>query len=199
MVETLTVKTNDKPTMFNKEMAVGMILAALLPIATFPASLIAVGIGTLIGGRVGRSRMEYEQKYGKHVSSDPAYLRKDTIIGGYIGLATGAISSIVTVMTTAAALAAFSVPVATATAAAVGVGIATIGIGALVGAHLGSRHGQKQELHEYQLAKAQQQLQQQQPQKSRDIEPQVEQAVQKHFTRMIEEERARAEQSKSRS
>ena len=66
----------DTPTVFNKEMAIG--------------ALIGFGpIGMIVGGLVGKARMNSEKNNGKMVG-EPSAWNKDTILGGLLGGLAGA-------------------------------------------------------------------------------------------------------------
>lgn len=139
MSETLTLKTQNQPTVFNKEMVIGTFLVPI-PI-----------IGSVIGGMVGKRRMEQENVSGKTVSNDPSRINKDAVLGGLLGLIGGSIASNVLV---AAAVMITGAPVGAAIGAAA---VATWAAGGLIGAAIGSNHGVKQELHEFKTAKNQHQ------------------------------------------
>ena len=133
MSDTIRFKTDHKPTIFNKEMVIGTLL---LPI-----------IGTVIGGYMGKRRMEDENRNGKIVSSKPGMWNKDSLLGGLIGMEVGS------ALGRALLLGAFTgAPIS---------GIVALGFFAvtaaagLVGAAVGGGIGQKTEVLEYRQAKHQ--------------------------------------------
>lgn len=141
MTEPLILKTNEKPSFFNKEMAIG----ALLGLCTANPSLLAVA--TVIGACIGQNRMARENKYGKiidvHTSSS-----KDTLLGAILGSQVG---------TGIAALALRSADIPNLSlgqkAIFAGAGIA----GMLVGGYTGTKHGVSTYENEYAEALSQQQ------------------------------------------
>lgn len=72
----LILKTDEKPTFFNKEAAIGFFIDPIL--------------GTSVDGVVGRERMKQEQVFGKVVSK-PSIFNKSAILGGLIGSSLAAI------------------------------------------------------------------------------------------------------------
>lgn len=78
MAQELILKTKDEPTFWNKEAAIGLLVA-------FP-------VGGIIGGFIGKNRMEKEKKAGKVVSDESSFWNKDTLLGGLIGNVGGAIA-----------------------------------------------------------------------------------------------------------
>src|SRR4051812_11047753 len=105
MAEELRLKTEHKPTVFNKDMLLWGLLA---PIAMIPAvmggailapemtaSLLGSAVGPFLGygamvaggalgGAVGKSRLEKENAEGKKVST-PGFFNKKMVIGGLLG------------------------------------------------------------------------------------------------------------------
>jgi hypothetical protein len=147
MAEELRLRVTDTPTIFNKEMAIGTLL--------FPGLL-----GTIIGGLVGKERMEWEFKDGRRVSSDPSFWNKDTLLGGLIGYSMVAIIGMITAV--------FAFPEITILGlAAIGVGSGAVGT--VIGAWVGGKHGQDRMEHEYRSAVVQQ--------VSQNASPEVAQAV----------------------
>ena len=71
MAQQLTLKVNDEPTYFNKEMAIGTVIAPV--------------IGTLIGGYIGKRRMEKEKTEGRITTDEPSAWNKDTLLGAGLG------------------------------------------------------------------------------------------------------------------
>src|SRR5437763_1367640 len=87
MADALRLKTNHNPSIFNKDMFLGGLLG----------SLIAPGWGAIVGGAIGglfgKNRQEKENREGKLVS-EPSFWNKDTLIGGIVGNAIGAVAGL---------------------------------------------------------------------------------------------------------
>ncbi len=77
MAQELKLKVTDEPTYFNKEMAIGTLLVPV--------------IGTIIGGYLGKRRMEKEKAEGRTTSDEASAWNKDTLLGAAIGRVAGAI------------------------------------------------------------------------------------------------------------
>ena len=69
---TRKLQVYSEPTVFNKEMAIGML--TLGP------------IGAIVGGLIGTTRMNSEKQYGKTLG-EPSMMNKDTFLGAAIGYA----------------------------------------------------------------------------------------------------------------
>ncbi len=108
MKEPLILKTDEQPTIFNKEMVIG--------------TLIAPGLGTIVGGYIGKQRMEREAISGK-IMDKPSLANKDALLGWLAGGLVGGIAALV-LATTAPALALVAM-------------IATPVVGAVIGARRG--------------------------------------------------------------
>jgi len=132
----LKLKTNAEPTIFNKEMVIG--------------TLIAPVIGTIIGGYIGKSRMKDEMEHGKTVSENPSFWNKDTLIGGLAGNFVAYIG--VKVALAAITLAALTpIPALLALAAVSAAAVGSI----VVGAYIGGKAGESRLKAEYEEAKKQ--------------------------------------------
>lgn len=131
MSQDLKLKVKTEPTMFNKEMLIGTIL--------FPI------VGTVIGGMIGKRRMEDEKNNGKMVSEETSSWSKETIIGGLLGLIGGHLIG---------NLVATALFAANPAAALVGYAATALG-GALIGGYVGAEQGVKRQKQEYQEAKHQ--------------------------------------------
>ncbi|MGE0753555.1 MAG: hypothetical protein AB7L92_00160 [Alphaproteobacteria bacterium] len=190
MAETIRVQTDDKPTIFNKEMAVGAILASLIPVPIFPASVIAIGGASLVGGLIGRERMKNEYRVGKEVSSEPSFFRKDTIIGGFIGAAVGLVAAIFAGAALGGTAMALGATAATAMGIAGAALIATPLLGAVIGGYKASANAQEREREQFLLGKFHIHEQARQQERAQDIRPQFEQQVAKPFTQRVLEQRA---------
>lgn len=204
MAQPLILHTDKKPTMFNKNMAIGLLLAPLpiagvLPLLTVTTALIA---GT-IGGIIGKFRMKRELEEGKEVR-EPSAFNKSALIGGLIG---GKIAGVINFGMMATAAEAISMPEVGAMTVAMipaavtaATSIASILLPALaiavtavaIGAFIGGRIGKKQQEKEYAEA-----LQQQSEQKARvpsmGIGLEQEPSLSKSHAAEILKERARAQ------
>ena len=145
----LTLKVTAEPTIFNKEALIGF----FTPLAF---------IGAIIGGFIGKNRMEEEKSAGKIVTDKPSFWNKDTLLGGLIGGWVGALVAFVARGVIAgpaiAELAATGVVTGAnapllVTALAVS---AVISLGSItLGAYLGGKSGQAHQVQEYEAAKQQ--------------------------------------------
>jgi MFS family permease len=173
----LTLKKNDTPTIFNKEMAIGFLGASLFTVLlpTIGGALLLLGASTLIGGLLGKGRMENEKSDGKTVSDKPPFWNKSTIIGGLIGLKAAGLVGVAT------GLIGVGAGVAVATVAPpVGAGLAILGLVAaaasmiispILGAYIGNKHGRDEERKEFAEALVQQPQVFRQPGYAMDMNP----------------------------
>lgn len=155
MAEALTLKTNEEPTIFNKEMAIG--------------TFIEPGLGTIVGGIIGKKRMEREQTHGRQIDT-PSYLNKDALLGCMVGGVIGAI----------AGLGILSVPFGL--------------IGASIGVVIGGARGKHTQEKEYAQAVEQQREQQMgiSPLASKRTAQEYENVPTKSYRAEIQAERARS-------
>ncbi|MGO9108342.1 MAG: hypothetical protein ACLP9L_03835 [Thermoguttaceae bacterium] len=116
----LTLRVNETPTIFNKEMAIGFLLFNVP--------------GALIGGFMGKERMASEAREGRQLGT-PSFWNKDAAIGGLLGLHLGVAAAFI-----AASLATPLFATAIAAVAVAGAGL----IGLTIGGSWG-KHWQKQE------------------------------------------------------
>jgi len=179
MAETLRLKTNKKPTIFNKDMLyyglltpfAAVLVSAFLPesVGAFAVSGIAhygaMAVGGLLGGLIGKRRIGKENVEGKEVKS-PSVFNKKLVIGGLLasnlfGLAVTAVELIA-----GASAATMGAPLLLATLAG--------GLAALVtGAYFGGQSGKKEMEREYEEAKKQYIVEQ----IGQNISPEIGQAV----------------------
>ena len=185
MAPVLTLKVNDQPTWLNKEMAIGTLL--------FPI------VGTLIGGYIGKERMERELKEGRPVSASPSFWNKDTLLGASIGYALTGLIFMATTITAVAGTAATGSPVVG------GLGAlamsASLVVPTILGAYLGGKHGQNRQVAEYAEATQQTIVQG----LSQTMSPEIAQAVEYRMThdkqwgkQMLEEKLLQAAQENVR-
>lgn len=78
MTEPLILKKNEKPSFFNKEMAIGALLGLNL---ANPSLLV---MGTALGAFIGENRMAREKEYGKIIDIRTSS-SKDTLLGAILG------------------------------------------------------------------------------------------------------------------
>ena len=155
MANELTLKTNNTPTIFNKDMALGALIGLSIPLI----GLIAGPIGAVVGGFIGKRRIEEENSTGKRVG-EPSFWNKDTAIGGLSGWAIGGlvgVSIALAIITPAifAAHAAHTIVAPGIIFAARAVGIASSATGIAIGTYLGGKAGEKRQAAEYEEAKQQ--------------------------------------------
>ncbi|MDX2073452.1 MAG: hypothetical protein SFX19_03695 [Alphaproteobacteria bacterium] len=138
MAETLILKTNQTPTYFNKDAAIGLLIPG-------------IGIiGAVVGAFIGKDRMEKEAAVGKPVG-EPTFWNKDALLGGLLGQALGAIAMLAVV-----AAAPFMPVIAPAVAEGAGLLLAAGGLAGLVtGVFLGGDAGKERMLQEYTMAAVQ--------------------------------------------
>jgi hypothetical protein len=130
------VITGEKPTFFNKEAALGMMLGLLIPV---PGLNIAAGaaIGTALGAITGRVRMSRELTEGKPVK-EPSLFNMKTVIGALAGaIAVGFVVALAAPVFTGGAA---------ASAAAIGIGHLT---GILIGGYMGGKRGEADQMRDY--------------------------------------------------
>lgn len=176
MVEPLILRKDDKPTYFNKEMAIGFFINPV--------------IGTIVGGIIGKKRMEHEFTEGKIVRK-PSAVNKSALLGGLIGANAGALVSMAVLMATTTAVSAAGI-------AAVGglLPIAAIAMPAaiIIGAFIGGKKGKETQQNEYALA-----IQQSEegirvePSIRRGLEQAYEQNLNQHHAEEILRKRAEAQ------
>ncbi|MFO0390109.1 MAG: hypothetical protein ACK502_10405 [Alphaproteobacteria bacterium] len=204
--ETPKIQPTEKPSLYNDEAIIGAGLGSILldipislaaiaavaaigpaaagvapflPVATFAAS---TGIGGLIGGSYGKSRMEHEQKFGKEIKP-PSYLNREFFSGGFGGMLTGTVIAIASVGIAAAGGITLA-PLATLAVAALPF------LGGLVGAAWGASEGKERLEKEYQIGLDQQAQQEKQKSLALGIvqEPGLDKT--RSFTKMVEQQRA---------
>ena len=184
MAQELKLKTNKEPAWFNKEMAIGGLLGLEIPVV----GLFTAIPGAILGGWIGKNRMENEKLHGKPVSDTPSFWNKDTLLGGAMGWITagfigvGVAVGIVFAANPGIFSGAFDAAQApqliesTFHMSTTALRLATTAImagGAVLGAYLGGKHGEKRQMAEYEQAKQQQIVQQ----LSQNVSPEVGQAV----------------------
>ena len=95
MADTLRLKTDQTPTIFNKDMAVGALLGNILGRALCmtlgggPASIAFSGLVSAVSsayfsGQAGKRQMELDNEFGKAIHK-PKFWNKDALLGGLIG------------------------------------------------------------------------------------------------------------------
>ncbi|MEQ1790406.1 MAG: hypothetical protein ABL857_08175, partial [Rickettsiales bacterium] len=172
MSQELKLRTNETPTFFNKEAAIGFLIAPHL------------AIGAVVGGIIGKNRMKKELTHGKPVG-ESSTLNKDTLLGGMIGLTIGGAITTLILMSQ------------TATIAAAAATIGTIGT-AIIGAVIGSKHGKRTQEKEYVEALHQQSEQQMEksPSVSKNVTQEYGHEVKANHAATIQKEQAAASQQK---
>lgn len=140
MAETLVLKKNESPTYFNKEALIG--------------TLLAPGLGTIIGAMIGKSRMESEATSGKVVTDKPSFWNKDALLGGLLGdlVGAGIIIAVVGIGAVSSIVAGAAPVVLGATAVAAGLGWAA---SVAAGVYLGGKSGEASQKKEFEEAKQQ--------------------------------------------
>jgi hypothetical protein len=182
MTEELRLKTEQKPSIFNKDMLLGGLIGASIPLIGFsiavaaPIGLGLTAAGALIGGAVGKTRQEEENKNGKPVGK-PSFWNKDTAIGTLIGYqATVAVLAIAGLASIAAGMG-IGMIAPPAGAAVMGIGLILSVAAAIaspfVGGYLGGKSGEKRMEREYEQAKQQHIV----TQLSQNVSPEIGQAV----------------------
>ena len=132
MSETRVLKVKTEPTYFNQEMLIGTMF--------FPV------VGTVIGGVMGKRRMEDEKANGKVVSDEQSAWSKETIIGGWLGAIGGSLAGQIAGAVVAVAIN----PVAGAIAFGA---IALAGMG--IGGSMGMSAGKQRQRQEFEQARQQ--------------------------------------------
>jgi hypothetical protein len=156
MSEELRLQTHDKPTMFNKEMAIGGLAGLLMPIGFITNPLIALAAvvalpvgGAVVGGLIGEARIEKEYREGK-IAKPPTAWNKDTVIGALGGVLLGDLAAAVVAVGIVFATGAALAPL-TATLLTFG---GLVG-GGLLGGYLGGESGKNDMALEYERARKQ--------------------------------------------
>lgn len=187
----LRLNVTEKPTYWNKEAAIGTLLA-------FP-------IGTVIGAIIGKDRMQHELDHGKEIK-EPTAFNKDMVIGGLLapivtGIAGFALSAIAGIIT----LAVTSNPIAAATVTTSGnllSGVALLG-SIPIGGYLWGMDGKETMQKEKDQAISQLQnfamSQHFSKAQAQDMAPEIEQTQGKNFAAALESERAQAALAHGRS
>jgi hypothetical protein len=85
MTPVLRLDKPQKPSIFNRDMLIGLFAGALIP-----SMFIGAIAGALIGGFMGKSRIEKENQHGKD-AHPPSFWNKKTVIGGLAGFHVGAL------------------------------------------------------------------------------------------------------------
>jgi hypothetical protein len=137
VTQTLILRTNEEPTFFNKEAVIGFL--AVPP------------LGAIVGGMIGKNRMEKEKTNGKIVS-EPSAFNKNALLGGLLGWAVGGLVASIAITPALAT--------GTLSLAALGVTAASVFAVAALGATIGGKQGKAVQEKEYMLAVAQQREQQ---------------------------------------
>ena len=154
MGDELVLNTHRNPTYFNKEMAIGAFLVPL-----FGGGVISLVGGAVLGGLIGKQRIEREALAGKHIDEQHNWLNKDMLLGALIGHAIGralvfgalAMQIATSGIGTATSLATTMAIVTPLMPAAAFMVLAASAIGAFIGNKLDERH------HAAEVAQAKQQ------------------------------------------
>jgi hypothetical protein len=198
MAQELTLRTNDKPSFFNKELLIGGLAATVtaavgLGLLT-PIGMAVVAGGAIAGSVIGEKRMESEAILGKKVG-EPSFWNKDTLLGGLLGAVASPLPAIVTAAITVS-LAAVLLPALIPTALSIGL-IGGTAASIATGAYVGGKLGELNQTKEYQAAKEQTIVNN----ISKEVSPGVAQAVEyamandktKNWAKHIEDERNMAQ------
>jgi hypothetical protein len=164
MAEPLKLKTNHKPSIFNSDMTLGVLLAAVTPLGLVGGSLLAgfalMGAVGLAGGLIGKARMVRENAEGKIVAA-PTRMNKEAALGGLAGMILGGLAGAMTAVGVA-------LLATMATGGGAAPGLAVLGalmtpamlaghaIGGIAGAVMGGGYGKKRMAREYEAAVEQQ-------------------------------------------
>ncbi|MEK6746563.1 MAG: hypothetical protein ABL867_02545 [Rickettsiales bacterium] len=190
MSNPLILSTNKKPTMFNQEMAIGFLINPI--------------IGTIVGGIIGKKRMEHELAEGKIVR-EPTAVNKSALLGGLIGAAVaGVINAGImmatiateTISTSGIVTAAMIPAAATATTSIAALLLPALAIAATaitIGSYIGGQMGKKTQAAEYAQAVQQYNEQKTNLSPSHSLEQAYEQNVGKNHVAEILKERALAQ------
>lgn len=189
MSEPLILKKNETPTYFNKEAAIGFFIGG-------------GPIGALVGGFMGKSRMESEAITGK-VIKEPSFWNVDTLLGGLIGLNLGVIAGAITHVALAAAAVATAAPTLTTAAMISATPLALVGLaaiplmgaaGAALGAYLGGESGMEEMKQEQLQAIAQQTSRAQSYGRAPQQQVEYNHEVSQDHAKKLQEDRARTTQ-----
>lgn len=165
MAQEMTLKTDHKPSIFNKDMLLGGLLGLAATIfvpgstavAAIAAGAIAVG-GAVIGGVIGKKRLEDENKFGKKVG-EPSFWNKDTLIGGLIGFMGAGLAAVATGIIAIGGTVAAGAAAPAAAPVVAGLGLAAVGAAAIgspiLGAYIGGNIGKRRQARELEEAKQQ--------------------------------------------
>ncbi len=166
MTQPLILRTNEEPTFFNKEAAIGFIAP--------------VPFGTIVGAVIGKKRMEREQANGKLVG-EPSTFNKDALLGGLLGWMVGGGVAALALTSTAPAAIAIAVTAALGSTA--------------LGATIGGKQGKETQEKEYALAVAQQREQQieKSPSISKNLSPEYGHEVKINHAATIQAEKTAAQ------
>lgn len=190
MADTLKLRTNNTPTMFNPEMMLGGLIGAMF--GGFPVMALTVATGALIGGWLGKKRLENENRDGKDVVP-PTGWNREAAIGGIAGHFIGQVAAAMAFIgVSGVSLAGGTFPAEASLAPAAGAAFASWLGSTAIGTWIGSRVGRRRMAQEYLMAA--QQLAAEQQVKTTGLE-QTQQGVDapgKSFAQQIEAERALA-------
>lgn len=166
MAEELRLQTNERPKFINDELALSLLATSLIPVTAFAALPIAVctSLGcALVGGYLGKRRMEQELAEGKKIKP-PSLFNKQMLFGALIGANIGGLLGEAGV--------ALVVGTKAATATVLLVSGIVGAVGAFVGGVAGGLGGKDKMKDDYQEAKRQQWTKEhsREPELAQDIE-----------------------------
>jgi hypothetical protein len=220
MYEPLKLHTHHHVTLFNKDMLLGGLMGAFLFAAGpgFAVPAVALTAATsLIGGLIGRKRLQKENHEGKVVTT-PSLINKEAIIGGMAGAQVGlwvglaAVATIVGLLVMPELVAKVGAEAITKDMliqtlqesvnpliTAVGAWLTSIASGAGLGAYVGAKAGYKRMAREFDMAQEQQRgnVLTRSPSQEREREPEL--GKDKSFMQALEQERATVERNTSPS